>query len=148
MAMALMGMFMLVITDIVTISLDVQAESRATSSVAKDSRFILARLDYDISRSTAINLPTITGESGSGLELTIDSATYTYTETGGVLSLNTGSGPEALNSSDTILSNLVFQRLGDTSSQNIKVSFDLTSVNQTDQGQETRSFTSTFGRRL
>jgi prepilin-type N-terminal cleavage/methylation domain-containing protein len=148
MSMALMGMFLVVLTDVVSSTLDVQTESEAVSSVSEDGRFVLARLDYDIQRATSITTPAALGASGSSLVLVIGGVNNTYALSGGNLQLTNASGSTNLNSNDSTVSGLSFQKVGNSGGkETIRVSYTVTSVAQTDQGQDARSFTTTFGRR-
>jgi prepilin-type N-terminal cleavage/methylation domain-containing protein len=147
-SMALMGMFMVVLTDVVSSTLNVQTESEATSSVSEDGRFLLARLDYDLQRATSITTPAALGGSGASLVLVIGGVSNTYALSSGNLQLTNGSGTNNLNGNDTTISGLTFQRLGNSGGKDtIRVTFTVTSVARTDQGQDSRTFTTTFGRR-
>lgn len=147
-SMALMGMFLVVLTDVVSTTLNVQSESEATSAVSEDGRFLLARLDYDMQRATAITTPAALGSSGPSLVLTISGVANTYALSSGTLQLTNGSGTSNLNSNETTVSGLSFQRLGNSGGkETVRVTFTVTSVTKTDQGQDTRTFTTTLGRR-
>jgi prepilin-type N-terminal cleavage/methylation domain-containing protein len=147
-AMGLMAGFLVVLTDVVSTTLDVQTESEATSSVSEDGRFLLARLDYDIQRATSITTPAALGSSNSSLVLVIGGVTYTYALSGGNLQLTNNTGTTNLNSNDSTISGLNFQKLGNSGGkETIRASYTVTSVAQTDQGQDVRTFTTTFGRR-
>ncbi len=148
MTMALMGIFLVIITDIVSATMDVQIESTATSAVSEDSRFLLARLDYDIGRATAITTPSSLGGSSASLVVTIGGVAHTYALSGGNLQLTNNNGTSNLNSNETTISGASFQRLGNSGGkETVRVSFTVTSTAQTDQGADSRSFTTTFGRR-
>jgi prepilin-type N-terminal cleavage/methylation domain-containing protein len=148
MTMALMGIFVVVLTDMVSATMDVQTESAAVSAVSEDSRYILARLDYDIQRATSITTPAALGGSGASLALVIAGVTHTYAVSGGNLQLTDGSGTVNLNSNETTLSGVSFQRLGNSGGkETVRLSLTVTSIASTDQGQDSRSLTTTLGRR-
>lgn len=143
-----MGMFLIVLTDVVSTTLNVQTESEATSSVSEDGRFLLARLDYDIQRATSITTPAALGGTGPSLVAVIGGVNNTYALVGGNLQLTNGTGTTNLNGSDSTISSLSFQKLGNSGGkETIRASYTVTSVAKTDQGQEARTFTTTFGRR-
>ena len=147
-AMGLMGGFLVVLTDIVSTTLDVQTESESTSALSEDGRFFLARLDYDIQRATSISTPAIIGSTATSLALVIGGVTHTYAVSGDNLQLANPTGTTNLNSNDTTVSGVSFRKLGNSGGKDtIRASFTITSVVQTDQGQDSRSFTTTFGRR-
>src|SRR3989344_6072674 len=52
--MALLAVFLIVLTDIFVSILDIQTESEATSSVEQDSRALLARFNFDIANADSI----------------------------------------------------------------------------------------------
>jgi prepilin-type N-terminal cleavage/methylation domain-containing protein len=146
--MALMGMFLVVLTDVVSSTLNVQTEAEAVSALSEDGRFLLARLDYDLQRATSITTPASLGSSGSTLVMDIGGVANTYALSSGNLQLTNGAGTTNLNSNEATVSDLSFQRLGNSGGKDtIRVSFTVTSVARTDQGQDSRTFTTTFGRR-
>lgn len=146
--MGVVSALFLVMTELFATIFDVKTESEATSSVEYDGRFILSRLIYDVSRSSAITTPASYGGSGSTLVLTIGGVANTYAVSGGVLQLTNGSGTDRLNGSETTFSNLVFQKVGSESAdETVKISFTVSSVTQRNNGFETRNFQTTVGRR-
>lgn len=149
--MALLGIFLLTLTDIFTSILDVQLESEATSAVEMDSRFLLARLSYDINRASAITTPSAIGESANSLTLVIGGINYTYLANGNSLELTNNSGTSSLNGSETAISGLTFQKIANSSvsgtKETVKINFTATSIAQRTQGPEVRNFQTTVGRR-
>lgn len=148
MVMGLMSIFMLVLTDIVSAALNVQTSSETVSSVAQDGRYILARFDYDIQQATSITTPAALGANGATLALVIGGVTNTYSIVGGDLQLVNGAGTSILNGSDTTISAINFHRLGNAGGKDtIRVTFTVTSKVVAKSGAETRTFTTTLGRR-
>jgi type II secretory pathway pseudopilin PulG len=141
---AIFVVFLLVLTQIFTASLDVQLESEAQSAIQQDGRFILSRLDFDILRADAITVPVAAGDVEDNLALTIDGNTYTYTLLNRNLLITDAAGSHNLNSFGTTVSNLTFKRL---SNDTIQASFTLTSTTQRPGGADIRNFQSTFGTR-
>jgi len=149
--MALLGIFLLTLTDIFTSILDVQLESDATSAVEQDGRYILSRIAYDIPRSSDINIPPQIGQTRSNLRMTIGPETYEYSENGGNLQLINDLGTNNLNGSETTISNPSFQRIANSAvsgtKDTIKIQFTITSKTTRTGGPETKIFQTTIGRR-
>lgn len=141
--MALLGIFLVVLTTIFTTTLDVQSESESYSATVSDGRFIMARLNYDIARATAVTTPASLGSSAASLVMTVGGSTYTYALSGNNLQLTDSVGTANLNSA-TQVSSLTFQRLGNSGGKDtIRYSFTLTSTAQQDSGSSVQTFTST-----
>ncbi len=146
--MALLGVFLTLITSLFVRAIDVQSESEAYSSTVTDGRFIMARLDYDIARATAVSTPSALGGSGATLVMTISSTTYTYALSAGNLQVTDGAGTGNLNSNGSVVSGLTFQRLGNTGGkESIRYSFTVTSTAKHVSGSDIRTFTSSTERR-
>jgi prepilin-type N-terminal cleavage/methylation domain-containing protein len=148
-AMALMTILMLVITDIISSIINAQSQSESVSSTTQDGRFIMSRLDYDVQRASAVTTPATLGGSGSNLAITIGGTAYTYALNSGNLQLTVGADTSNLNGSDTTISGLTFQRIGNVGGKDtVRMTFTVTSKITTKSGAESRTFTTTFGRRL
>lgn len=144
--MGLLSIFLTVLTSIFTTTLDVQLESRSTSHIDQDGRFILARLIYDLNRADSITTPGTLGATASTMQFVIGGTTYTYQLNTTNLTLTDGTGTEQLNDYDTDISNLSFTRFGNLNGANtIKVSFKITSKVQQPKGFESRDFSTTIG---
>lgn len=126
--MALLGMFLIVMTNILATTLETLTESSQASTIDSDAKYILARLAYDVGRASSLTV--------SAGTLTLDVGTYTAT------SGNLFLGSDRLNSFDSTVANFTATRIGNgTGKDTVKVSFDLTS------GNETKSLTTTVGLR-
>ena len=146
--MSLLAVFLITLTDIFVSILDVSTESEATSSVEQDGRSILARLNLDITNADSITIPANLGETSSNLELTTAGTTYTYSLYGERLIISNGTETDSLNSTETTIPNISFQRIGNVGGkETIRIQFDIQSVAERPSGPETRSFTTTVGRR-
>ena len=144
----LTSIFLTVITDLFVSIFDVKRESEATSAVEQDGRFILARLIRDVSRATAVTTPASLGASGSSLVLTIGGAANTYAVSGGNLNLSNSAGVSRVNSSETAISAITFQRVGNAlTNETVRVNFTIESVTKRNSGSEIRTFQTTVGRR-
>lgn len=131
--MTILAILLVVLTEVFVSVLSSQTRSEATSSVQQDGRFIFARLNYDLLRSQNIVIPVNVGDQTSNLKITIDGIDYTYSvNASGDLELLRGGSIDIINSSETQISNLLFQRLGNASGKNtIKMSFSLKSQTST-----------------
>ena len=146
--MALLAMFLTMLTSLFVRAVDVQTKSEAYAATVGDGRFIMARLDYDIARASAVTVPASLGGSGSSLAITVNGSSYTYALSGGNLQLTDNVGTANLNSSGTRVSGLNFQRLGNTGGKDsIRYSFTLTSTAKHISGNDVRTYTSTTERR-
>jgi prepilin-type N-terminal cleavage/methylation domain-containing protein len=146
--LGLLGIFLLVIATIFTSTLDIASQNTSYNSVTSDGRFLMARLDYDIGRATAITTPASLGGSGSSLVMTVGGSTYTYGVSSGNLQLTDNVGTANLNGSGVTVSSLNFQRIGNSGGKDtIRYSFTLTSTAKSTAGTSVQTFTSTAERR-
>lgn len=143
--MALLGVFLLILTNILVAILRIKVGSQASSSVQQDGQFILNRLGYDINRASVAAVPNATT-----LNLTIGGQIYTYTLASSSLQLSQSGTTDILNGSGSTVSNLTFQRIANSGSQEetIRVQFTLHSLAQTGTTNESQTFMSTIGRRV
>jgi type II secretory pathway pseudopilin PulG len=146
--MSLMAIFLTVLTQIFSASIDTQLESESESSVQQDGKFMLARLEYDIARAQSITLPATSGASGQVLSLVVNGATVSYQLSGKNATLTDSSGTSQLNSTGTTVSNLQFVRRSVVNGKPvITVSFTLTSTTQRTGGANVQTFQTTIGTR-
>lgn len=147
--MGLLSIFLVTLTDIFVSVLDIKAESEATSSVEQDGRFIIERLSYDVSRASSVTQPASIGASGNTLSLVIGGVTYSYSISSNNLQLTNDLGINNLNSSESQIPSVTFQRIGNSGGKDtIKVTFVVNSVTQRrGAGAETRTFQVAVGRR-
>ncbi len=145
--MGLMGIFIFVLTQIFLTVLDDQSESKATSSVEQDGRYIISRLQYDLLKTTTISSPAL-GQASSAAQLLISGSNVTYASQGGNLYLTNSNGTNQLNSYGSRVTNLTFKQLG-ISSQNVTLQINLTLVSTTlrQAGQVVRTIQTTIGQR-
>lgn len=146
--MGILSIFMVTLTTILVSILDVQMESEATSSVEQDSRFILGRLYYDMNRASQITTPSSLGQITSSMAMVIDGITYTYSLSSGNLTLSWSSFIESLNSSESKVDSVTFQKLGNVSGkETVKINFSISSQTQRKAGPESKTFVTTVGTR-
>jgi len=146
--MTLLTGFLMLLTTLLTSAIDIQTNSESYSSVMTDGRFIMARLNYDIARASAVTTPSSLGGSGATLALTINGNTYTYGASGSNLQLTDPSGTDQLNSSGATVSSLSFQTLGNSGGKTtVRYTFTLTSITHHNGDSDTQTYTSTAGLR-
>ena len=99
-------------------------------------------------RASAITTPANLGDTANSLVATIGGVNYTYSLSGGNLVLNDGSGGKNLNSSESTVAGISFQKLGSAGSkETIHVVYTLESVTLRASGKESRTIDTVFGRR-
>lgn len=147
--MGLFAVFLVVIATVFTSALDVQNQTDSYSSVSAESRFVMARINQDIARSTAIATPATLGASSASLVMTVNASTYTYALNGTRLQLTDGTGTDFITGDGVSVSAVSFQRLGNAGGkESIRYSFTLTSTAKNHAGvAEVQTFTSTVERR-
>lgn len=148
MHIGLFSILLLVMTQIFTWILDIQAESQATSFIYQDGQYIINRISFDIQRAENIILPTTNGQQENNLELNIDGTTYTYAIINNNITINNILGTDVLNSSNTNISNLIFKKVGNTNGKDtVSLSFTITSNIRRPAGYQTKNFQTTAGMR-
>lgn len=146
--MGLMSLLLVVITDIFAATMELRTAARADAGLTQDGRFILARLNYDVARASAIMTPVAFGASGTSLTLTIDGVTTTYAVTSGALQLADINGTVNLNSSATTVTNFTVQKVGNSGgTEQVRISMTLTATDRQKSGPQTQTLTTTIGRR-
>jgi prepilin-type N-terminal cleavage/methylation domain-containing protein len=148
-SMALLSVLLVVMTDILVSVMDVKTASEAVSAVDEDAKFIMARLSYDINRADAISSPSGLGNTSENLQLTIGGSNLSYSLDGSDLQLTDGSGTNNLNSSETTISDVSFQKIGNSGGkETIKINMTVTSVaERIGKGKEAKIISGTIGRR-
>lgn len=140
--------FLLIMADVFLATLDVQAESEASSAVQQDGRYILARLIYDAGRAQELVQPANLGQEAPVVQLLIDGSVFTYGPTGENLVLIGPDGTNILNSSESKVTGFTVQRLGDTSGKpTLRLHYTVTSTVKRNKGPETQTFQTTIGLR-
>lgn len=146
--LALFTIILGVLTNLFSVIVDTQSDVESTSVVENDSKFITTRLMYDIQRASSITTPSSLGAQGSALDLVIDGVTYQYNLVNDNLQLTANSETNNLNSSLTKLTNLTFQRMGNTGGKHaLRINFTIESRNTTAAGQESKDIETMVGLR-
>ena len=144
--MGLLSIIMVILLQLFTSLIDIQLDTRDSSVVEQDSKYILARLFYDIHRADSIASPGPLGTTTNTLQLAAGGTSYTYDIQNGNLYLVT-SQSDQLNGVDTTISNLSFKRIGNTDGKHlILVTYTVTSkINTTTP--EVKNVSTTIGMR-
>lgn len=146
--MGLLAIFLTIISQIFVASIDTQLESEAESGIQQDSKFIFARLQYDLANATAIVEPSFSGSSSSLLQFVSGGTTQSYQLTGVNAIFTNGVNIYQLNSVNTAVSNLLFTRRGVANGKPfITASFTLTSAVVRNSGPDVQAFETTIGTR-
>lgn len=146
-SMAILMILIGILTTVFGQILDVQLESKSTSSVNQNGQYIIARLVHDMQSAQAIVTPALPGSTSATLQIRINSIDYTYTASpSGNLVLINNNGTDVLNSNAASISGVTFTRLGNgDSNDTIRVGFTVTSRTQKVGGSEQKNFQTTLG---
>lgn len=147
--MGILAILLTVFASLFTSVIDVQLESATTSRVNQDGRYLLAKLAYDLDNSQSIVAPAAPSASTSStLTIQTNTVNSTYSLNGsGNLQVVTGSNTDVLNSADTTISDVMFQRIGNgTTNDTVQIRFTVTSKTQRTSGvAESQQFQTTLG---
>jgi len=113
----LLTLFLTVLTTLFVSIFKLQLTTQSTSSLTQDTRFIIARMGYDIENAKSISTPLSLGQTTNSLTFTdSNNNTFTYALVANNLTLNGPSIPNGtntnINGADTSISNITFQRIG------------------------------------
>lgn len=146
-----MGIFTILLaalTQVFLTILDTQLKSQSVTSAAREGQYLYSRFIYDVHQAEAINIPAALGASGNSLELTLHGTTYSYALNGTVLEITDGTGTYALNSYDTEISGLQFQRIGNIGGKHtVRITFTVTSKTRSQGRPEVHTFQTAAGLR-
>lgn len=112
--MGLLMVFLFLLSGLFVSTLQVQKNSIDTARVEQDSHYLFSRLQYDFDMAEQLTVPSGNGSTTSTLQLTKGVNTYTYFLENGRLKVDNGDRVVNLTSPGVIVSNLSFQRLGNT----------------------------------
>ncbi|OGF99894.1 hypothetical protein A2153_01965 [Candidatus Gottesmanbacteria bacterium RBG_16_38_7b] len=144
--LGLFSLLIIVITDILVTTLDIQLSSSAYNSVTADGRYIYSRFIYDINRAQSVALPQNLGDISNNLQFTADGNSYSYTLNNGNLVLTDSDGSHQLNSYDSSISNLNFQRIGNSEGKHtFRINFTITGKTVLRGNTEVKNFQTTAG---
>lgn len=145
--MSLMGIFLIVLLDIFTTTINSKLSGESTSVLNQDSRYILSKLSYDINNADSVVSPAL-GVTSSSLQTVQDGITYTYASSSGNF-VKTASGVTmSLNGTDTYLDDLTFKNIGNVGGKStIQINYTLHSKITVFNGTSTQTTNTTVGLR-
>lgn len=146
--MGMMTVLLAVVTEVFSSIVAVRLESESASAMANDSRYILARLNYDIGRAQTITTPANLGDIANTISFTTSEGVCSYSLSNGRLVYNNATtGTSNMNTSLTAITGLTFQRLGNSGGrETVRISL---TIHPTTAGEETTDevYVTTVGRR-
>lgn len=151
--MAIFSTLLAVMTDIITSSLQIQLETKATSTVQTDGSYIISKLEYDLHRAKKITAPAGLGNTNSTPELTlnISGKEYTYSVINDDLHVISDDTDYVLNSYDSRISGFNIERIGNSTTTSdldtVQINFMITSKTKSKSGNEQRTYRTTIGLR-
>jgi len=111
--MGIMSILLTIFFQVFGAILSMKLRSEATTAVAQDSRYLISRLSYDVSRASDITLPSV-GVSGNVLNIIIAGNVYQYQLENGILTLSiNGGASQDLNGIGTKITNISFTHFAD-----------------------------------
>lgn len=149
--LGLLGIFLVIMTNLFVATLNVRLESQNQSALQQDGRYLLQRLTYDIRRAKTIELP-LWGQEQSSLDLLINDGgvdkNFVYSLSEQKLVLNVNGEELLLNSKDSQITNLSFYRLGNSdinpqSKDSLQIKLTLQSTVVKDSGPEIKDYQTT-----
>ena len=144
--MSILSVLLLFFTELFATLVNKQLETESVSSVQQDANYLLSRLSYDFGRASHISLPTTPGAPVSSMQLMIGPKYYNFSSNSGNMIIEQGGIQSILNSSETTISNLTFQRLGvGNAADVVQVKFDITSRIKQQAGYDVTHFSTTLG---
>jgi prepilin-type N-terminal cleavage/methylation domain-containing protein len=145
--MALVSIFLLVLLDVFTTTLNSKLSSESTSAISYDSRYILSKLSYDVNNADSVISPAL-GATGTSLQLTSGGVTSIYAITGGNLVKTVGGVSMSLNGTNTQLDSISFKNLGNAGGKpTIQVVYTVRSKIVVWGGTQTQVINTTVGTR-
>jgi hypothetical protein len=144
--MGIFSLLLLVFVEMFALLVNRQLETESLSSVQQDANYLFARFSYDFSQATSINTPASPGAPTANLILLIGASNREYFLDSGKLTSSQNGIINQLNSSETTLSNLTFQRLGMGDAFDvIQIKCNIESKTKKQSGYDITHFSTTLG---
>jgi type II secretory pathway pseudopilin PulG len=148
MYMGLLSILLVALTTIFVAIIDTQLNAQATSYVAQDGRYIYSRLIADIHKASSVQSPQNLGDTTNSLQMTISSASASYSLADGNLILTDTTGSHVMNSFGTTISDLSFTRIGNVNGKHtFRINFTVSGNRVADSSPEVKDFQTTAGLR-
>ena len=140
--MGLLGIMLVVITDLFTSIIELKLDTESLSAVEQDGRYLYLKLSYDVSRADTF---TVNDLNPDELILNIGGTDYTYSIVNGDLIYSYGLVSEKLNSSDTTISDLSFEAVGTAlKAKTVRINYAINSVTETVRGKKQILYSTTL----
>lgn len=137
-----------VITSFFSLLVDSQLESQSSSSVEQDTKYLYAKLNYDITHAQSVVDPANLGGIASSLTLVSNSVQSTYQIQDGNLIISSGGNSNRLNGYLTKINSFQVQRLGNSSGKpTLKITIEVESRVFQPKGAEKRLIQTTISLR-
>lgn len=144
--MGILSLLLVVFIDMFAQLVNKQLETESLSATQSDANYLLSRLSYDFGRAKSISLPTTPSSASAKLRLLIGSTNYDYYASSSSLIATSSATIMQLNSADTTISNLTFQRLGLGNAWDVvQIKCDISSKSKKQSGYEVTHFSTTLG---
>ncbi len=146
--MGILSIVLLLFVQLFALIVNKQLETESVSSVQQDSNYLLLKFNHDFQQMDSITLPSQPGQTSLVLKCATNMLETQYLVENQRLIASTSGTKIQLNGYDTIVSNPLFIRLGNGSSNDVvRITFDITSKAKKQSGSEYYQFNSTFGLR-
>lgn len=146
--MGLLSFLLIIFTDIFASILDNQLQSKNTSNVSDDGRYIYSKFIYDVTRADEVVIPEAFGSPSAILRLLIDGQPYTYFLNENSLFITTPDGTNALNGNGSYISSLLFTKIGTPSAKStVRINFTINGIATGRNSSESSNFQTTAGLR-
>ena len=127
--MGLLSIFIVMVVNLFGQVLSVQTSSTAHSNVQTNGNFILTKLSKDINLADDFVTPLNIGQTANSIVLKNGLNNTSYTVVDGRLVLTDSSGTYNLNDVNTIISDFLVKRLGNSGGKNgLQISYKITST--------------------
>lgn len=125
--MSLLSIMLIILTEMFVSILNLKADLNALSYNEQDSKYILSRFNADMNGAQNISVPASNGSTTSSMAIVKNGITHTYEVNGDNLQLTNNLGTFNLNSSETIIKNVTFKRIGNNNKDTIQFKFTVES---------------------
>lgn len=127
--MGLLSIFIVMVVNLFGQVLSVQTNSVSESNIQTNGNYLLIKLAKDINSSDGIITPSSIGQTANSIVLKNGLNNTSYTVVDGRLVLTDSSGTYNLNDVDTIISDFLVKRLGNSGGKNgLQISYKITST--------------------
>jgi type II secretory pathway component PulJ len=144
--MGIFSILLLVFVELFAVLVNRQLETESLSHTQQNANYLLSKLSYDFSQANSIQLPANPGSPTSSLRLLAGTTLYDYyLSSGNFISSHSGI-IDQLNDSETTVTNLTFQRLGEgTIADVVQIKCTISSKTKKQSGYDVTHFSTSLG---